>query len=879
MEPSYQPKAIEPQVQKEWADSRAFVAPDHCAKPKYYDVGMFPYPSGKLHMGHVRNYSINDALCHYLRMKGYNVLQPMGWDAFGLPAENAAMANGVPPAKWTWDNIAYMKKQMQSLGFAIDWTREVATCSPSYYKWNQWLFLRMREKGIAYRKTGTVNWDPVDQTVLANEQVIDGKGWRTGATIEKREIPMWYLRITQYADELVDALDGLGWPEKVKQMQRNWIGRSYGVEFTLPYEAETARRMGAGGDPRPGETGNPAGLKVFTTRADTIMGITFAAVAAEHPLATEAAKGNAKLAAFIAECKQGGVMEAELATMEKKGMPTGLFVLHPFTGEKVEVWVGNYVLMGYGEGAVMAVPGHDERDFAFAKQYGLPIKPVIDVGGKPYSTDAWQPWYELAGVCVNSGKYDGLAQQAAIDAVAADLGAQRLGGKRKQFRLRDWGFSRQRYWGTPIPIIHCPACGEVAVPDGELPVVLPEDLLPDGSGSPLAKSPAFYQCQCPSCGADARRETDTMDTFADSSWYFFRYTCPDAETMVDARADYWMPMDQYIGGVEHAILHLLYARFWTKVMRDMGLVKVDEPFGNLLTQGMVLNHIFSRRTDKGGIEYFAPEEVDVRSDAEGGIAAVTLKADGSAVDYGGIGTMSKSKRNGVDPQDLIDRYGADTARLYVMFASPPTDTVLWSDSSVEGSFRFLKRLWKLVHDHLAAGGPVAGRATGDLPQALKDLRFKLHKTIDKVGDDYGRRLQFNTAIAAVMELLNALAEVRDGGPAARAVAQEVLEGAVLLLSPVVPHIATALWDELRPGTKLIDQAWPAVDAAALVKDTVELVLQVNGKLRGHLHVSASAAREDIEKAALASEAAVKFMEGKAARKIVVVPGRLVNIVV
>jgi leucyl-tRNA synthetase len=525
------------------------------------------------------------------------------------------------------------------------------------------------------------------------------------------------------------------------------------------------------------------------------------------------------------------------------------------------------------------VPGHDERDFAFAKKYGLAITQVIDVEGRPYSTDAWQEWYEAPGACVHSGKFDGLAQQAAIDAVAADLAAMGLGGKRKQFRLRDWGISRQRYWGTPIPMILCPACGDVPVPDDQLPVVLPDDLVPDGSGSPLAKSPAFYRCKCPSCGADARRETDTMDTFVDSSWYFFRYTCPDAKAMVDGRADYWMPMDQYIGGIEHAILHLLYARFWTKVMRDMGLVKVDEPFRNLLTQGMVLNHIFSRRTDKGGIAYYAPDEVEVKADAEGKISAVTLKSDGKPVDYGGIGTMSKSKRNGVDPQDLIDRYGADTARLYVMFASPPTDTILWSDSSVEGSFRFLKRLWKLVHDHLAAGGPVAGRAQGELPKELKDLRFKLHRTIDKVGDDYGRRLQFNTAIAAVMELLNALTDIKEASPAARAVAQEVLEGAVLLLAPVVPHIATALWAELRPGTRLIDQPWPAADKAALVQDTVELVLQVNGKLRGHILVSATASKEEIEKIALASEAAIKFMEGKPAKKVVVVPGRLVNIVV
>ena len=867
MDPQYHPKSLEPAVQKSWEDTRAFVAPDASDKPKYYNVGMLPYPSGKLHMGHVRNYSINDALCHFQRMKGFNVLQPMGWDAFGLPAENAAMAHGVPPAKWTWENIAYMKRQLRSLGFAIDWTREVATCSPAYYRWNQWFFLRMREKGIAYKKTGTVNWDPVDQTVLANEQVIDGKGWRTGATVEKREIPMWYLRITQYADELVDALDGLAWPEQVKQMQRNWIGRSHGVEFTLPYEAETARRMGDG----------RTGLKVFTTRADTIMGITFAAVAAEHPLAAEAAKGNAKLAAFIEACKRGAVMEAELATMEKKGMPTGLHVLHPFTKEKVEVWVGNYVLMGYGEGAVMAVPGHDERDFAFAKQYGLPITQVIDVGGQAYSTEAWQPWYEAPGVNVNSGKFDGLAQAAAIDAVAADLAALGLGAKRVQFRLRDWGVSRQRYWGTPIPMILCPACGDVPVPDDQLPVVLPEDLVPDGSGSPLAKSRAFYECRCPKCGGEARRDTDTLDTFVDSSWYFFRYTCPDAAAMVDARADYWMPMDQYIGGIEHAILHLLYARFWTKAMRDMGLVKVDEPFANLLTQGMVLNHIFSRRTDKGGIAYFAPDEVEMKTDAGGGIAAATLKADGSAVDYGGIGTMSKSKRNGVDPQELIERYGADTARLYVMFASPPTDTILWSDSSVEGSFRFLRRVWKLVHDHLAAG-PAAGPVPGELSAELKDLRFKLHRTIDKVGDDYGRRLQFNTAIAAVMELLNALTDVKDTSRAARAVAQEVLEAAVLLLSPIVPHIATALWAELRPGTRLLDQAWPEVDRAALARDTVELVLQVNGKLRGHLTVATDASREEIEKIALASEAAAKFMEGRPAKKVVVVPGRLVNIV-
>jgi leucyl-tRNA synthetase len=869
MESQYHPRAIEPQIQKAWADSRAFVAPDRSPKPKYYCVSMLPYPSGKLHMGHVRNYTINDALYHFMRMKGYNALMPMGWDAFGLPAENAAMANGVPPAKWTRDNIAYMKMQCQAMGWAIDWTREVATCSPDYYRWNQWFFLRLWEKGIVYKKTGVVNWDPVDMTVLANEQVIDGRGWRTGAVVEKREIPMWYMRITQYADELLDSLDGLGWPEQVKQMQRNWIGRSEGVEFTLPYAPETAKRMNDG----------KQGLKVFTTRADTIMGITFAAVAAEHPLAAEAAKNNPALAAFIEECKKGGVQEAEIATMEKKGKPTGLYVLHPFTGEKIEVWVGNYVLMGYGEGAVMAVPGHDERDFEFAKKYGLAIRQVIDVDGQVYSTDAWQAWYDTPGRNVNSREYDGLDQGRAIDAVAGALAKLGLGRKRVQYRLRDWGISRQRYWGTPIPIVQCPKCGDVAVPDGELPVKLPEDLMPDGSGSPLAKTPSFYETSCPRCGGSARRDTDTMDTFVDSSWYYMRYASANAKTMVDERAQYWMPMDQYIGGIEHAILHLLYARFWTKAMRDLGLVKIDEPFTNLLTQGMVLNHIFSRRTDKGGIEYFDPHDLEIELDAEGKVVVgAKLKADGKPVDYDGIGTMSKSKKNGVDPQDMIEQYGADTARFYVMQANAPTDTVLWSDESVNGSFKFLRQLWTMIHGHVT-GGIVPRYNSGELTKELKDLRFKLHKTIEKVGDDYGRRIQFNTAIAAVRELLNLYTDLQDRSPVARAVAQEVLEDAVLLLSPIVPHITTALWRELRPGTELLDQPWPSVDPDALVQDSIELVVQVNGKLRGHLRVPASASREEIEAMALADPTVQKFLNGQTPKKIIVVPGRLVNIVV
>ncbi|MGZ5660971.1 MAG: leucine--tRNA ligase [Usitatibacter sp.] len=878
MDPQYHPKDVEPLVQKQWAESRAFAAPDDSPKPKYYVVSMLPYPSGKLHMGHVRNYTINDALYHFMRMKGHNALMPMGWDAFGLPAENAAMANKVAPAKWTRENIAYIKQQCRAMGWAIDWSREVATCDPAYYRWNQWFFLRMWEKGIVYKKTGVVNWDPVDMTVLANEQVIDGRGWRTGAVVEKREIPMWYMRITDYADELLDSLDGLGWPEQVKQMQRNWIGRSEGIEFTLPYDAETARRMNDRGHPRPDGPDKKQGLKVFTTRADTIMGVTFAAVAAEHPLATEAAKANPALADFIEECRKGGVQEAELATMEKKGMPTGLFVRHPFTDEKIEVWVGNYVLMGYGEGAVMAVPGHDERDFAFAKKYGLEIKQVIEVEGKPYSMGGWEAWYADPGHNVNSGPYDGLGQKDAIDAVTAELEKRGLGAKRVQYRLRDWGISRQRYWGTPIPIVVCPKCGDVGVPDGELPVILPEDLVPDGSGSPLKKAPSFYETKCPKCGGPAKRDTDTMDTFVDSSWYFMRYACPGAKTMVDARAQRWMPVDMYIGGIEHAILHLLYARFWTKAMRDMGLVEVDEPFANLLTQGMVLNHIFSRRTGKGAVEYFSPDEVETTADAEGKITGARLKSDGSPIDYEGIGTMSKSKRNGVDPQDMIEQYGADTSRFYVMQANPPTDTMLWSDQSVAGSFKFLRGLWALVHGHVSAG-VVPRYHEGELTTELKALRLKLHRTIEKVADDYGRRLQFNTAIAAIRELLNLHETVKDRSPVARAVSQELLEDVVLLLSPIVPHIATALWRELRPGTELLAQPWPSVDASALVQDTIELVVQVNGKLRGHITVGASASREEIEKAALGHEAVVKFIAGQKVKKVIVVPGRLVNVVV
>jgi leucyl-tRNA synthetase len=872
MQEKYLPTEIEQAAQAYWNSTKTFRALADAGKPKYYCLSMFPYPSGKLHMGHVRNYTIGDVLSRYHRMKGCNVLQPMGWDAFGLPAENAAMQNKVPPAKWTWDNIAYMKKQLQSLGFALDWERELATCAPEYYKWNQWLFLRMLEKGIAYKKTQVVNWDPVDQTVLANEQVIEGRGWRTGAVVEKREIPGYYLAITKYADELLSALDTLpGWPERVKTMQANWIGKSTGVRFAFPYELD----------------GKAEKLWVFTTRADTIMGVTFCAVAAEHPLATHAAKANPQLAAFIAECKHGSVMEADMATMEKKGMPTGIFVDHPLTGAKVEVWVGNYVLMSYGEGAVMAVPAHDERDFEFAKKYGLPITQVIGEKGeegreKGFSLDGWQEWYaSKGGYCVNSGKYDGLGYADATAAIAADLSAKDLGATQVQYRLRDWGVSRQRYWGCPIPLIHCTDCGTVPVPDAQLPVKLPEDCVPDGSGNPLAKRADFVDCVCPKCGKPAKRETDTMDTFVDSSWYYARY-CVDPATraantsMVDAGTNHWMPADQYIGGIEHAILHLLYSRFWTKVMRDLGLVKYDEPFANLLTQGMVLNHIFSRRTDKGGIEYFAPEEVELKRDEGGHVTGATCKADGQPVDYGGVGTMSKSKRNGVDPQSLIDEFGADTARFFMMFASPPEQTLEWSDSGVEGAYRFLRRVWAFGH---ASQSAIKARAAmpAKLSDALAAVRRESHLLLKQANYDLGK-FQFNTVASAAMKMLNSL-EKAPAGEGREAVIAECFGILLRILSPITPHICHALWVELGYGTDILAAPWPEPLADALVQDEEELVLQVNGKHRGNIRVKVGADKAAIEAVALTSEAAQKFMEGKAAKKVVVVPGRLVNIVV
>ncbi len=889
----FDPAAIESAAQSAWKQSdayRAIESDPRFPKGKYYCVSMLPYPSGKLHMGHVRNYTINDMMYRHLRMRGYNVLMPMGWDAFGLPAENAAMKGREAPAKWTRDNIAYMKRQLQAMGLAIDWSREFATCDPAYYRWNQWLFLKMRESGIAYRRSGTVNWDPVDQTVLANEQVIDGRGWRSGAPVERREIPMYYLRITRYADELLNELDSMpGWPERVKTMQANWIGRSEGVRFAFPHSI-------AGDDGKPIGEGR---LYVFTTRADTIMGVTFCAVAAEHPLAAHAARGNPALQAFIDECKRGSVMEADLATMEKKGMATGLRVRHPLTGASVDVWVGNYVLMSYGDGAVMGVPAHDERDFAFAKKYGLPIRQVLENTlvyndeqraqrprtEYPYlyfdPSEPWKAWYaDTTGVItISSGKYDGLTHDEAVEAIAADLAALGLGEKRTTWRLRDWGISRQRYWGTPIPIVHCDACGEVPVPEKDLPVVLPEDCVPDGSGNPLNKREDFLRVACPRCGAPARRETDTMDTFVDSSWYFMRYTSPGAATIIDGRDAYWMPMDQYIGGISHAILHLLYARFWTKVMRDMGLVGYGEPFVRLLTQGMVLAHAFFRRSERGGIDYIAPSDVEIVRDASGAITGGRSKVDGLPVEYDGLGTMSKSKLNGVDPQDMIDRYGADAARLFVMFASPPEHTIEWSDAGVEGAHRFLKRLWNFAH---SKGAREAGAAVdwNQAPDTVRAIRREIHLALKQADYDY-ERVQYNTVVSAGMKMLNALESAPADEPGSQALVREGLSIVLRVLYPVVPHTTWLLWGDLGYSASegdLIDARWPEVDPSALARDEIELVLQVNGKLRGKLVVPATADRAAIEAAARQAPEVARHGDVAAIRKVVVVPGRLVNVV-
>ncbi len=881
MNPKYDPAAVEAAAQAHWAASDAYRVVEDPLRPKFYACSMLPYPSGKLHMGHVRNYTINDMMARYLRMKGMNVLMPMGWDAFGLPAENAAIANNVPPAAWTRANIADMKSQMQPLGLAFDWSRELATCDADYYKWNQWFFLKMLEAGIAYRKTQIVNWDPVDQTVLANEQVEDGKGWRSGAPVEKREIPGYYLAITKYADELLAGVNDpahpdylAGWPERVRLMQEHWIGKSEGVRFAFTHDIR-------GTD---GQLIQDGRMHVFTTRADTIMGVTFCAVAPEHPLATFAASSDPELAAFIEECKRGGTNEAELALREKEGRPTGLTVTHPLTGQPVPLWVGNYVLMTYGDGAVMGVPAHDERDFAFARKYGIDILQVVHVDGEKFSYEQWQDWYadKQRGVTINSGNYSGLPYPAAVDAIADALAKKGLGEKKTTWRLRDWGISRQRYWGTPIPIIHCPDCQDVPVPYADLPVVLPEDLVPDGSGNPLNKCAAFLHVACPRCGQPARRETDTMDTFVDSSWYYMRYCCPGSDgAMVDTRNDYWMPMDQYIGGIEHAVLHLLYARFWTKAMRDLGLVKFGEPFSKLFTQGMLLNESFYREDGSGKKHWFYPSEVDVRYDDKGQPTGATARADGQPVLLGGIEKMSKSKNNVVEPKDIIARFGADTARVFTMFAGPPDQSAAWSDSGAEGSFRFLRRLWNAgvrLAPRLAAAAPTIDGAS----TAAAALRRDMHGLLRQVSHDY-ERLQYNTVVSGAMKMLNAIEDAAVGETAADAAIQTEAFGILLrTLYPAAPHITHALWRELglqRVHGEIIDAPWPQVDEAALLQDEIELVLQIGGKLRGAIRVPAGADRASIEAAALATPEFARFGEGKPAKKVVVVPGRLVNVVV
>ncbi len=893
MDEFYDPRQVEEGAQRYWDEHQSFKAVEDPAREKFYCLAMFPYPSGRLHMGHVRNYTIGDVIARYQRMRGKNVLQPMGWDAFGLPAENAAIQNNVPPAQWTRENIAYMRGQLRRLGLGYDWDRELATCDPKYYRWEQWLFLKLYEKGLVYKKTAPVNWCPHDLTVLANEQVIEGRCWRCDSLVERKEIPQWFLRITAYADELLSELDKLdGWPEQVRTMQRNWIGRSEGVEVHFGIE------------------GSLTPLKVFTTRPDTLMGATYVAVAPEHPLALAAAQDNPALAAFIEECRHQATAEAALETMEKKGMATGAVAIHPISGARLPVYAANFVLMGYGEGAVMAVPAHDQRDWEFAAKYGLPIKKVIksnteialeaqlqDLKSEPQDPELLEkaPFIESLkndlrivrdkpcetekGLCINSEKYDGLDFDSAFNAIAADLNAQGKGQKRVNFRLRDWGVSRQRYWGAPIPIINCAACGAVPVPNDQLPVVLPEDVAFDGVGSPIKKMPSFYQTTCPTCGGQAERETDTFDTFMESSWYYARYACPDNDrAMLDERARYWLPVDQYIGGIEHAILHLLYARFYHKLMRDAGLVDCDEPFTRLLTQGMVVAETYFRQSGEGKKSYFAPTEVTVVRDNKGRVVSAVAQSDGQPVSVGGIEKMSKSKSNGVDPQSMIDRFGADTVRLFIMFAAPPEMSLEWSDSGVEGAQRFIRRLWKRVASHLAAG-PAPALVIAELNDAQRALRAQTHQTIVKVSDDVGRRTTFNTAIAAVMELLNALYKFEDETPQGRAVMQEALEAAVLLLAPVIPHVAHSLWQLLGHGDAAVAAPWPVADEAALVKDSVELVVQVNGKLRGRIHVAVNASKADIEAAALADENTRRHIEGNTIRKIVVVPGRLVNVVV
>ncbi|MFO8152241.1 leucine--tRNA ligase [Thioalkalivibrio sp.] len=859
MQESYDPAEVETSVQERWERDRRFEAREDAGGEPFYCLSMFPYPSGKLHMGHVRNYTIGDVIARFQRMQGRNVLQPMGWDAFGLPAENAAIANGVPPARWTRQNIEQMRAQLKRLGFAYDWSRELATCDPAYYRWEQWLFVRLLKKGLVYRRLATVNWDPVDQTVLANEQVIDGRGWRSGAVVERREMPQWFLRITDYADELLEALDDLdGWPEQVRAMQRNWIGRSEGVELDF---------AGAGSE----------ALTVYTTRPDTLMGVTYVALAPEHPWVARLAGVDPELAAFVDDCRRRGVAEADLATMEKLGRPLGIDVTHPISGEPIPVWVANFVLMEYGTGAVMSVPAHDERDHAFARQYGLPIRQVIepaDGGDWDIEAEAFTGYGRLTA----SGPFSGLSSEEAFGAIARDLEARGRGRRRRNYRLRDWGISRQRYWGCPIPVIHCEQCGAVPVPESELPVVLPEDVVPDGSGSPLVRMPAFYDTNCPECGRPARRETDTFDTFFESSWYYARYCSADnREAMLDARADHWLPVHQYVGGVEHAVLHLLYARFFHKLLRDEGLLHSDEPFTRLLTQGMVIAPTFYRERADGGRDWINPAAVEVTHARDGSIEA-RERGTGAPVRPGGLEKMSKSKNNGVDPQALIEGYGADTARLFTMFAAPPDLSLEWSDSGVEGAHRFLKRLWRQVFECRCTQSTPMRPDPDRLDDAGRRLRRKLHETIAKVTDDIGRRQTFNTAIAACMELLNEVSRLAPEEPDAAALRRECLTDLVLMLAPIVPHVCQVLWEALGHRGLVADAAWPGVDSTALVAEEVTLAVQVNGKLRAQIQVAADASREAVEAAAQADANVQRHLAGQQVVKVIVVPGRLVNLV-
>ena len=868
MQPHYQPQTLEAAIQKSWAENRTFEVKTDPTREKFYCLSMFPYPSGRLHMGHVRNYTIGDVIARYQRMRGKNVLQPMGWDAFGMPAENAAMNHQVAPAAWTYSNIDYMKNQLKSLGFAIDWSRELATCKPDYYRWEQWLFTRLFEKGLIYRKNGTVNWDPVDHTVLANEQVIDGRGWRSGALVEKRDIPMYYFRITDYAEELLRDLDTLdGWPERVKTMQRNWIGKSRGMTI----------RFALHDDSRAGLPEDIQNVQVYTTRPDTLLGATYLAVAAEHPLATAAATDNPALAAFINECKAGSVAEADVATMEKKGMATGRYVINPLSGEALEVWVANYVLWGYGDGAVMAVPGHDERDFAFAHKYSLPIKQVVAKDGEHYDPAVWQEWYAAKENTrlIASGTFDGLDFAQAFNAIGAALGKSGAGEEKTQYRLRDWGISRQRYWGCPIPIIHDAAGRDLPVDDRDLPVVLPENIIPDGSGSPLAKDPAYYQTTDAN-GQPARRETDTMDTFVESSWYFFRYMSPNYTGGMVAPEDaaYWQDVDQYIGGIEHAILHLLYARFFTKLMRDEGLVQVNEPFKRLLTQGMVLAATWYREDTSGKKTWYNPADVEAQTDDKGRVTGGILMADGQPVQYGGMEKMSKSKNNGVDPEALVQKYGADTARLYTMFTAPPESTLEWSESGVEGAHKYLRRLWSYAYEHRDALD-----ATPIDPAALdakhKTIRHTIHSELRSARYDYGRN-QFNTVVSSTMKILNAISEIDAGNNRLR---YEGLRILLLVLAPIAPHITAALWQELGYTGNILDTAIPEPDEAALQQDNITLAVQVNGKRRAEISVAADADNDTIIATALAHPDVARHTEGKTPKKSIVVPGKLVNLVV